>query len=103
MREHVHHASIQVHTDNRTVFGEIVAKRADAMLTDDLEVQLQTRLHRELCVAFNQPLTRAAKAILLQRDTALQGKVNEWLTGELERGEVKRQFERAMAEMTVDR
>jgi cyclohexadienyl dehydratase len=96
VRERVHRARIQVHPDNRTVFDEIIAKRADAMLTDDIEVQLQTHLHPQLCAAFSKPLTQAAKAVMLQRDTALQTKINEWLESELSRGEVKRQLELAI-------
>jgi len=96
VRERVHRARIQVHADNRTVFDELVAKRADAMITDDIEVQLQTHRHPQLCAAFAQPLTRASKAIMLQRDSALQNRVNAWLQGELASGEVKRELELAV-------
>ena len=42
-REHLTHAHLTVHPDNRSVFDEIVQGRADVMVTDDIEVELQTR------------------------------------------------------------
>jgi len=38
-----------VHPDNRTMFGELIGGRADVTITDAIEVELQTRRHKELC------------------------------------------------------
>ena len=66
------------------------------MITDDIEVQLQTHRHPQLCAAFAQPLTQASKAIMLQRDSELQNRVNVWLQGEIASGKVKREMELAV-------
>jgi cyclohexadienyl dehydratase len=42
-------ATVTIHPDNTTVFLEIVAGRADVMVTDGLEADHQAALHPELC------------------------------------------------------
>jgi cyclohexadienyl dehydratase len=44
-------ATLTVHPDNRTVFDEIRAGRADVMVTDSVEGRLQQRAAERLCVA----------------------------------------------------
>lgn len=80
VRANVHHAEVRVFPDNRAIFEEIRAGRADVMITDDVEVELQTRRHADLCRPFRGTLTHADKAILMPRDASLQNAVNEWLT-----------------------
>jgi cyclohexadienyl dehydratase len=79
VRENIHRAAIVLHPDNRSVFAEIVAGRADVMITDDIEADLQARLHPELCRAMAGTLTRAYKAVFMVRDAALKQRVDEWL------------------------
>jgi cyclohexadienyl dehydratase len=79
VRESLHEATIVVHPDNRTIFDEIVADRADVMITDDIEVELQTRRHPELCRAFAGTLTQGDKRILMANDKRLHEVVNSWL------------------------
>ncbi len=45
VRANLGQAQIRVHPDNRSIFQEIVAGRADAMVTDDVEAELQARRH----------------------------------------------------------
>ncbi len=78
-RAHLHAATLRVHPDNRSVFDEIRAGRADAMITDDVEVELQVRAHPELCRADPDTLTHAEKALLMPRDAALTAAVDAWL------------------------
>lgn len=67
VREHIKQATIIVHPDNRTIFAEIVAGRADVMITDGIEVRLQTARHPELAGTRSEPFTRTGKAVLLHK------------------------------------
>jgi cyclohexadienyl dehydratase len=70
-RTHLHVASIIVFPDNTRIFDEVIAGRADLMITDAVETKLQHRLHPELCsVHPDHPFTYAQKAYLLPRDSA---------------------------------
>jgi cyclohexadienyl dehydratase len=96
VRSNLHHAAIVVYPDNRAIFDEIVAGRADVMITDDVEVELQTRRHPELCRTYPGTFTHADKAILMPRDPELVKAVNEWLGPELAAGEPSRLLHRWM-------
>jgi cyclohexadienyl dehydratase len=82
-RANLHHAELRLYPDNRTIFDEIRAGRADVMITDDVEVELQTRRHPDLCRPFAGTLTHADKVILISRDPALVMAVNSWMRDEL--------------------
>lgn len=57
------------------------------MITDDVEVELQTRRHPQLCRAMPGTLTVATKAVLLPGDAVLRAAVDAWLRQQLARGE----------------
>jgi cyclohexadienyl dehydratase len=86
VRAHLHRAQVIAYPSNATIFDQLAAGRADVMITDDVEVELQTRRHPQLCRALPGTLTHAEKVILMPRDPALTAAVNEWLRGELAAG-----------------
>jgi cyclohexadienyl dehydratase len=103
VREHVRDAQILVHPDNRGVFAEIAAGRADVMVTDDVEAELQARRRPgQLCRTYPGTLTRGEKRILMARDRALQAAVDEWLAKAIAAGESARELERAMRAYVSD-
>jgi cyclohexadienyl dehydratase len=88
VRANVHRATVTVFSDNPVIFDEIRARRADVMITDDVEVELQTHRHPELCRAMRGTLTHADKAVLLpQGDAELTAEVNAWLASAIKEAE----------------
>ncbi|WP_158882099.1 transporter substrate-binding domain-containing protein [Amycolatopsis anabasis] len=77
----LHRATIVRHPDNNTIFEEIIAGRADLMITDATETRWQAKQHPELCAVHpDRPFTFAEKAYLLPRgDVVFQEFVNQWL------------------------
>ncbi|HEX4408558.1 MAG TPA: transporter substrate-binding domain-containing protein [Xanthobacteraceae bacterium] len=93
-------AQLTVHRDNVTVFDEIAAGRADAMVTDGAEVTHEALVHPGVLCAANvtAPFTHDEKAYWLQPDEDFLATVNTWLDGELTSGEWQRTFDRAIAQ-----
>ena len=94
VRGHIHKAQILVYPDNRKIFEELAEGRADVMITDRIEVRLQTHIHPQLCATMENTLTRHEKAFLLPPDQApWKARVDQWLQGAIESGDVARIFE----------
>jgi cyclohexadienyl dehydratase len=93
VRKNIKNANILIHENNRTIFDEIVAGRADIMITDALEVTVQAQSHSELCAAMpGETLSFQEKAFLLPRDMIWQQYVNGWLSQRTGEGRLKRIF-----------
>jgi cyclohexadienyl dehydratase len=91
-------ARVTIHHDNASVFKEIVAGRADVMVTDGLEADHQAELHPELCaVPVKAPFTRLEKAYMFARDPALKAFVDRWLEAAFVSGAWQRALDRAMS------
>jgi len=89
VRERIQRAQIRVYPDNRTVFDEILAGRADVMITDAIEVKLQALRHPTLCSTTDALFTEADKAIMLPRASDLTAKVDSWLPPQIVSGQVR--------------
>lgn len=75
---HFHRAHVIVFPDNTTIFQEIVAGRADVMVTDDAEVDLQVARNPSLCRATPKTFTESSKAWMLSDDPDLLSAANAW-------------------------
>ncbi len=92
------HAHVTIHHDNASVFAEIVAGRADVMVTDGLEADHQAELHPELCaVPVAAPFTRLEKAYMFARDPALKAFIDRWLAAAFTSGAWQAALDRAMS------
>lgn len=91
-RERLRRAELRVHPDNRTIFGEILAGRADLMITDAVETRYQARTRPGLCAVHpDRPFTRSQKAYLLPAgDPAFKARVDRWLSEALADGRYQR-------------
>jgi len=90
----IHQAQKILHLDNRTIFAALVAGDADVMVTDQIEVLLQTRKNPGLCGTMTIPLTYQEKGFLMPRDDELKTFVDTWLALKLADGSVGRLIEK---------
>ncbi|MFZ2468431.1 MAG: transporter substrate-binding domain-containing protein, partial [Parvibaculum sedimenti] len=90
-RAHIHRATVILHKDNGTIFDEIVAGRADLMITDAVEARVQAKLQPTLCAVHpDRPFDHAEKAYLLPKDEELKRAVDSWLAEAKRSGEFAR-------------
>ena len=88
-RATLHAAEITVFPTNTGIWGELIAGRADVMITDNVETRLQQKQHPELCaINPDKPFDFGELGYLLPRDSALQQYVNLWLHVQSETGEM---------------
>ena len=97
-KDHFSKAQIEVYPDNATIFDEIASGKADVMVSDGIEVDLQSKLHPGiLCPAnVSAPFTQFEDAYLLRKDPALKAAVDGWMRRELDDGGWSRHLAAAM-------
>jgi cyclohexadienyl dehydratase len=80
-KQYFPHANLTVYPDNVTIFKQILAGKADVMVTDASETLLQQKLNPGLCsVHPDKPFQYGEKAWLLPRgDVTFQQYVDQWL------------------------
>jgi len=79
-RASIRQATLTLFDDNRTIFDQILAGRADVMITDAIETVLQQKLHPGLCAIHpDQPFNASELAYLLPRDVPFKLFVDQWL------------------------
>jgi cyclohexadienyl dehydratase len=97
-REHFQKAQLAVWPDNKTIFEQLASNQADVMVTDGVEVDLQSKLHPAvLCpAAVTAPFTHFDDAYLLRRDVALKQVVDGWMQQAIATGKWRRDLDAAM-------
>lgn len=80
-RTHLGRAQLKIHSDNVTIFDEVIQKNADVFVTEAAEAIVQSKAHPELCAVNPQkPLQYAEMAYLLpQGDEVFKRFVDQWL------------------------
>ena len=87
-RANIKQAEMVLFPNNALIFEEIVAGRADVMMTDAIETRLQQKLHPELCAIHpDKPFDFFELGYLLPRDFALKHFVDQWLHIQFETNE----------------
>ena len=90
-RANVKQAEMVVFPNNAVIFDEILANRADVMMTDAVEARLQQKLRPGLCaINPDQPFDFSELAYLLPRDLVWKHYVDQWLHLTTETGEAAR-------------
>jgi cyclohexadienyl dehydratase len=87
-RKHFPRAQLKEDRDNRTMFDELAARRADVIVTDGSEVNYQAQRHPGvLCpAAVRQSFDHSDKAYWMTPDPALKKVVDSWLGARLRTG-----------------
>lgn len=94
-RSAIKHATISVFTDNVGIFDEILAGRADVMITEVTEARMQEKARPGLCaLGADKPLTYVEVAYLLpRRDVVFKAFVDQWLHFARVTGEYARYYD----------
>lgn len=86
-RANLKSAQIEVYADNVTIFDQLVAGKADLMITDAVETRLQQKLRPQLCAVHPEaPFDYSEKAYLLPRDWLFKAFVDQWLHQSIQSG-----------------
>jgi len=103
VRAQFQQANVTVVPDNRAVFAALLAGDGDLMVTDDVEVALQTKRHPALCRATPLLFEPSTKAVMMTRGPAFEAVVNDWMQRELQAGVPALLLEQALRQAKPER
>lgn len=93
-RERLGNATIVLNDDNVTIFEQLLAGRADVMVTDRIEAIVQSEIHPELAaINAEEPFSVFEYGYLLPRDPVWKAFVDTWLRTRKNDGTFGRVFE----------
>jgi cyclohexadienyl dehydratase len=82
VRQHIHRATVVVHEHVPTLFEQLLLGRADVMITDDTEVEVQCAIHPELCATMPGTVFAPSEvAIFVRPDPGLKRQLDQVLDG----------------------
>ena len=90
--ENIRYATKMLHDDNKTIFSRIIDGKADLMITDKIEVSLQTKKNPKLCGTLEEPLNYQEKGFMISKDDAFRTVLNDWLKELVVSGELQEKF-----------
>jgi len=88
----IKYATKMLHQNNKTIFSQIIDGKADLMITDKIEVSLQTKKNPKLCSTLEEPLNYQEKGFMIGREKAFQTVINDWLKELIASGELQKKF-----------
>lgn len=96
--ENLTKAQIVTWPDNKTIHEQLVENKADVMITDGVEVDLQSKLHPGvLCPgAVSAPFTHFEDGYLMRKDKDLRAVVDGWMWQAIASGKWKKDYDAAM-------
>jgi cyclohexadienyl dehydratase len=93
VKKHFAKATVVAWPDNVTIFDQILAGKADVMITDALEAEYQAKLHPGLtAVNPDKPFNDDRKAYMLPKGSGLTAKADQWLERALKDGTFQRSY-----------
>ena len=96
-RKLIKKAKIILHTDNKTVFDEILEGNADIMISDSIEVDILTQIHKgKICRFKDQPFKESMHniAIMIPKEIGVKEFINEWISNLKNSGKLKEIFDK---------
>ena len=95
VENNIQQASVIVYEDNVTIFERLLTNDADVMITDNIEVLVQMKLHPQLCGTMpDDNLTYSAKGYLINRDVIWLEYINAWLEQTRNNGTLEQIFKK---------
>ena len=80
LKSNINHAAVVIFDNNKTIFDEIIAGRADVMITDAIEVAVQSERNKALCATMpGKTFDHSDKGFLMPQDLLWKNYVDTWL------------------------